>query len=78
MWLMAALCRIRETLPQEILEAIHAPPKPAYPILEPNDLAQFDAFMFGIPTRYGNFPAQWKVRRSSSTHPFIFFPRCTS
>ena len=39
---------------------MYAPPKPAYPILAPADLAQFDAFIFGIPTRFGNFPAQWK------------------
>ena len=24
-------------------------------------LANFDAFLFGIPTRYGNFPAQFKA-----------------
>jgi len=33
-----------------------------YPILSPNGLANFDAFLFGIPTRFGNFPAEWKVR----------------
>jgi multimeric flavodoxin WrbA len=41
---------------------MHAPPKPDYPVLAPNDLAHFDGFLCGIPTRYGNFPAQWKVR----------------
>ena len=41
---------------------MHAPAKPAYPVLDPAKLAEFDAFLFGIPTRYGNFPAQWKVR----------------
>lgn len=41
---------------------MHAPPKPNYPILSPNDLGNFDGFILGIPTRYGNFPAQWKVR----------------
>ncbi|KAI0065046.1 flavoprotein [Artomyces pyxidatus] len=39
---------------------MHAPAKPDYPILAPAELANFDAFLFGIPTRYGNFPAQWK------------------
>ncbi|KAH9936706.1 1,4-benzoquinone reductase [Amylocystis lapponica] len=24
-------------------------------------LADYDAFIFGIPTRYGNFPVQWKA-----------------
>ena len=40
---------------------MHAPPKPDYPVIQANDLPKFDAFLFGIPTRYGNFPAQWKV-----------------
>ncbi|KAH9896715.1 flavoprotein-like protein [Cubamyces lactineus] len=57
----ATIYQIAETLPSDILEKMHAPPKPAYPILAPTELAQFDAFVFGIPTRYGNFPAQWKA-----------------
>jgi NAD(P)H dehydrogenase (quinone) len=42
---------------------MHAPPKPTdIPVLEnPNILEQYDGFLFGIPTRYGNFPAQWKT-----------------
>ncbi|KAH9974717.1 flavoprotein-like protein [Lactifluus volemus] len=52
--------QIAETLPQEVLTKMHAPPKPDYPILQPNDLAQFDGILCGIPTRYGNMPAQWK------------------
>jgi NAD(P)H dehydrogenase (quinone) len=40
---------------------MHAPPKPNYPILAPNDLAQFDGFIIGVPTRYGSVPAQWRV-----------------
>ena len=60
------MCRIAETLPADILEKMHAPPKPDYPILAPTDLVNFDAFLFGIPTRYGNFPSQWKVRSSLS------------
>lgn len=56
------ITRIPETLPQDVLEKMHAPPKPAYPVIAPTDLPNFDAFLFGIPTRFGNFPAQWKVR----------------
>ncbi|KAI9444543.1 flavoprotein-like protein [Lactarius indigo] len=52
--------QIAETLPQVVLTKMHAPPKPDYPILNPGDLPQFDAVLYGIPTRYGNFPAQWK------------------
>ena len=40
---------------------MHAPPKPAYPVISVDQLTNFDAYLFGIPTRYGNFPAQWKV-----------------
>lgn len=53
--------RITETLSNEVLDKMKAPPKPDYPIIVPNELPKFDAYLFGIPTRYGNFPAQWKV-----------------
>ncbi|KAG1785305.1 flavoprotein-like protein [Suillus plorans] len=53
--------QIAETLPEEVLVKMHAAPKPNYPILAPSELASFDAFIFGVPTRYGNFPAQWKA-----------------
>ncbi|KAH9059562.1 NADH-quinone oxidoreductase [Lactarius vividus] len=56
----ATIYQIAETLPQEVLTKMYAPPKPDYPILNPGDLAQFDAVLYGVPTRYGNFPAQWK------------------
>ncbi|KAI4524925.1 flavoprotein WrbA [Schizophyllum commune Tattone D] len=53
--------QIPETLPENILQLLHAPPKPDYPIIDADKLATFDAFIFGIPTRYGNFPGQWKA-----------------
>ncbi|TCD66324.1 Minor allergen Alt a 7 [Steccherinum ochraceum] len=56
----ATIFQIAETLPANVLEAMHAPAKPSYPILSPDKLVDYDAFVFGIPTRYGNFPAQWK------------------
>lgn len=41
---------------------MYAPPKDAsIPIITPEILATYDAFLMGIPTRYGNFPAQWKT-----------------
>lgn len=40
---------------------MHAPAKADYPVVDPNDLLKYDAILFGIPTRYGNFPAQWKA-----------------
>jgi NAD(P)H dehydrogenase (quinone) len=57
------LFQIAETLPQDVLDKMYAPPKPTdIPVLEdPAVLAEYDAFLLGIPTRYGNFPTQWKA-----------------
>ncbi|KAG7292877.1 Minor allergen Alt a 7 [Staphylotrichum longicolle] len=59
----ADLFQVPETLPQEVLDKMHAPPKPTdVPVLnDPTVLEGYDAFLLGIPTRYGNFPAQWKA-----------------
>ncbi|CAK7197401.1 flavodoxin-like fold protein [Sporothrix eucalyptigena] len=59
----ADLYQVEETLPAEVLTKMHAPAKPTdVPVLsDPSVLLQYDAFLFGIPTRYGNFPAQWKA-----------------
>ena len=64
--LIAPTSRIPETLPQEVLTKLYAAPKPDYEIITPDKLATFDAFILGIPTRYGSLPAQWKVRPSPS------------
>ena len=32
-----------------------------YPLNSGNVLETYDAFLFGIPTRLGSFPAQWKA-----------------
>ncbi|KAI0064004.1 NADH-quinone oxidoreductase [Artomyces pyxidatus] len=56
----ATIFQIAETLPQEVLTKMYAPAKPDYPLITPEELPQFDAFLFGIPTRYGNMPAQWR------------------
>jgi NAD(P)H dehydrogenase (quinone) len=48
------------TLPLTTLQ--HAPPKDSsIPTIKPNDMTKYDAFLFGIPTRYGNYSAQWKT-----------------
>ncbi|KAF9041537.1 NADH-quinone oxidoreductase [Panaeolus papilionaceus] len=56
----AEILQVPETLPQEVLTKMYAPAKPDYPIITPDILATYDAFLLGIPTRYGNMPAQWK------------------
>lgn len=64
--------RIPETLPEDVLEKMHAKGlKDAdVPVLEsPEQLKEYDGFLFGVPTRYGNFPAQWKVRAGRQKPP---------
>ncbi|KAF7378174.1 flavoprotein [Mycena sanguinolenta] len=63
----ATIYQIPETLPQEVLAKMYAPAKPDYPIMDATTLATFDAFIMGIPTRYGNFP--WAVE---GTLPALF------
>lgn len=58
--------QIAETLPKEALAAMGAPgPSPDHPILDgaegPKTLEAYDAILLGIPTRYGNFPSQWRA-----------------
>jgi len=56
------LYQIQETLPAEVLEKMHAPPKPEdVPIATPETLGEADCIIFGIPTRFGNVPAQVKA-----------------
>ncbi|KAK3945473.1 flavoprotein-like protein [Diplogelasinospora grovesii] len=59
----ADLYQLPETLPQEVLDKMYAPAKPTdIPTLEdPTVLEAYDGILVGIPTRYGNFPAQWKT-----------------
>jgi len=57
----ADLFQIPETLPQEVLTKMYAPKKSDIPLIDAKTLESYDAFLFGIPTRYGNFPAQWKT-----------------
>ncbi|KIJ35257.1 benzoquinone reductase [Sphaerobolus stellatus SS14] len=57
----ATIYQIPETLSEEVLKKLWAPAKPDYPVIQVSQLPEFDAFLFGIPTRYGNFPAQWKT-----------------
>eukprot|EP00891_Asterochloris_glomerata_P006879 jgi/Astpho2/6879/Aster-07878 len=57
----ATIYRVPETLPQEVLTKMHAPPPPDYPIMDVHDLDKPDGFVFGFPTRYGNMAGQMKA-----------------
>ncbi|KAG7192569.1 uncharacterized protein KQ657_001669 [Scheffersomyces spartinae] len=53
------LLQVAETLSEEVLTAMHAPPKRKdIPVLNPEELPKYDAFVFGFPTRFGAGPAQ--------------------
>ncbi|KIM39534.1 benzoquinone reductase [Hebeloma cylindrosporum] len=57
----ATIYQVPETLPESVLTLMHAPAKPNYPIATADTLKEYDGFLFGIPTRYGNMPAQVKT-----------------
>ncbi|KAH9479142.1 flavodoxin-like fold protein [Psilocybe cubensis] len=57
----ATIYQVAETLPQEVLTKMYAPAKPDYPIATAETLTEYDGFIFGIPTRFGNMPAQLKT-----------------
>ncbi|CAG7909983.1 unnamed protein product [Brassica rapa] len=50
-----------ETLPEEALLKMSAPPKSGSPIITPNDLTEADGFVLGFPTRFGMMAAQFKA-----------------
>ncbi|KAH3662081.1 hypothetical protein OGAPHI_006262 [Ogataea philodendri] len=57
----AEIYQVAETLPDTILQKLHAPPKKDYPVITADVLKEYDGFLFGIPTRFGNYPAQFKA-----------------
>jgi NAD(P)H dehydrogenase (quinone) len=58
----ASLFQVPEVIPEEVLEQIGA--KEArqsfahIPIIQPDQLPEADALIFGVPTRFGNMPGQ--------------------
>ncbi|KAG6537506.1 NAD(P)H dehydrogenase (quinone) FQR1 isoform X1 [Zingiber officinale] len=57
----AKLWQVPETLPDEVLVKMSAPPKNEVPIISPNQLAEADGLLFGFPTRFGMMAAQFKA-----------------
>lgn len=53
--------QVPETLTEEVLGKMGAPPKPSHPILDSHKLAEADGYVFGFPTRYGMMAAQFKA-----------------
>ncbi|KAL9236699.1 hypothetical protein vseg_011335 [Gypsophila vaccaria] len=57
----AKLWQVPETLNEEVLGKMSAPPKSDVPIISPSELAEADGFLFGFPTRFGMMAAQFKA-----------------
>ena len=57
----AVVKRVPETVPVEIAKQMHFKLDQAAPIATVDELADYDAIIFGTPTRYGNMAAQMKT-----------------
>ncbi|RYR25773.1 hypothetical protein Ahy_B02g059773 isoform E [Arachis hypogaea] len=56
--ILAGTC---ETLPEEVLGKMGAPPKSDVPIITPNELPEVAGLLLGFPTRFGLMAAQFKA-----------------
>jgi NAD(P)H dehydrogenase (quinone) len=52
--------RVPELMPTEVAKAAGAKLDQAAPVAKPNELADYDAIIFGTPTRFGNMAAQMR------------------
>ena len=52
--------RVPETVPEEVRRNAHFKEEPNVPVATPDELANYDAIIFGVPTRFGNMPGQMK------------------
>jgi NAD(P)H dehydrogenase (quinone) len=52
--------RVPETMPEETVKAILAKTDQPAPIAQPGELADYDAIIFGTPTRFGNMCGQMR------------------
>jgi NAD(P)H dehydrogenase (quinone) len=52
--------RVPELVPDEVARKAHFKLDQAAPVATVNELADYDAIIFGVPTRFGNMPGQMK------------------
>jgi NAD(P)H dehydrogenase (quinone) len=52
--------QVAETLPDEVLTMMHAPPKADDPIITPDKMTEYDGFLFGISGWFGSVSAQMR------------------
>jgi NAD(P)H dehydrogenase (quinone) len=55
-----SLKRVPELVPEEVAKQFHYKLDQQAPIADPGELADYDAIIFGTPTRFGNMAAQMK------------------
>ena len=56
----AVVKRVPELVPEEVAKQAHFRLDQAAPIAAVSELPDYDAIIFGVPTRFGNMPAQMK------------------
>ena len=54
--------QVPETLSDDVLEKMYAPPKGDYPIMTKEKMVEYDGFLFGVSGRFGMMSAQMRVR----------------
>jgi NAD(P)H dehydrogenase (quinone) len=54
------LKRVPEVVPEEVLRKSGAKLNQAAPVARPDELGQYDAILFGTPTRFGNMAGQMR------------------
>lgn len=57
----ATLKRVPETMPEDIARKAGAKLDQAAPVATPQELADYDAIIFGTPTRFGNMAGQMRT-----------------
>lgn len=55
------LKRVPETVPADVFKASHGKADQPAPVAQPAELANYDAIIFGAPTRFGNVSAQMRT-----------------
>jgi len=57
--------QVPETLPEDVIEKMHGIPQKKFfdkhPLVPFDDVPKADAYLFGMPTRFGNMSAQFKT-----------------
>lgn len=63
------LYQVKETLAPEVVAAMYGQPQDtSIPFITPEKLTEYDGFILGMPTRFGNMPAQWKTFWDGTMH----------